>query len=117
MGSRIDNSRCVLRALLAEREEYAGWRIPDTLEEQQSMTRALPDVRFPRPVSPEFLPAQDAELRQQLADKVIITLSDIPLCQSDSRLRKWRIRMDWQASLFAAYQRESSVFRKSEPRK
>lgn len=88
--SRIDNLRYILRTLLAEREEYAGWQIPDTLERQQSMMRALLNVRPPLPVSPEFLKAQDAELKQQLADKGVVTLSDIPLCQSDNRFRIWQ---------------------------
>ena len=66
--SRIENLRYILRTLLAEREEYAGWRIPDVLETQQTMMRALLNVRPPQPVSPEFLQAQDAELRQQLAE-------------------------------------------------
>ena len=82
--------RYILRTLLAEREECAGWRIPDALETQQTMMRALLNVRPPQPVSPEFLQAQDAELRQQLADKGIVALSDIPPCQSDSRLRVWQ---------------------------
>ena len=90
MKSRTENLRYILRTLLAERKEYAGWRIPDTLEKQQSMMRALFNVRPPLPVSPEFLQAQDAELRQQLADKGIVALSDIPPCQSDSRLRIWQ---------------------------
>ena len=82
--------RYILRTLLAEREEYAGWRIPDTLEKQQSMMRALLNVRPPQPVSPEFLQAQDAELSQQLADKGIVALADIPPCQSYNRLRIWQ---------------------------
>ena len=69
--SRIENLRYILRTLLAEREEYAGWRVPEALETQQTMMRALLNVRPPQPVSPEFLQAQDAELRQQLADKGI----------------------------------------------
>ena len=64
--SRIENLRYILRTLLAEREEYAGWRIPDVLETQQTMMRALLNVRPPQPVSPEFLQAQDAELRHRL---------------------------------------------------
>ena len=82
--------RCILRTLLAEREEYAGWQIPDTQERQQSMMRALLNVRPPQPVSPKFLQAQNAELRQQLIDKGIVALSDIPPCQSDDRLRIWQ---------------------------
>ena len=88
--SRTDKLRYILRTLLAEREEYAGWQIPDTPEKQQSLMRALLNVRPPHPVSPEFLQAQDAELGLQLADKGIVTLSDIPPCQSDGRLRIWQ---------------------------
>ena len=82
--------RYILRTLLAEREEYAGWRVPEALETQQTMMRALLNVRPPQPVSPEFLQAQDAELRQQLADKGVVALPDIPPCQSDGRLRIWQ---------------------------
>ena len=88
--SRIENLRYILRTLLAEREECAGWRIPDALETQQTMMRALLNVRPPQPVSPEFLHAQDAELRLQLSDKGIVALSDTPPCQSDDRLRIWQ---------------------------
>lgn len=90
MGSRTDNLHYILRTLLAEREEYAGWQIPHTLEKQQSLMRALLNVRPPQSVSTEFLQAQDAELKQQLADKGIVALSDIPSCQSDGRLRIWQ---------------------------
>lgn len=89
-ADRIENLRYILRTLLAEREEYAGWRIPDTLEKQQTMMRALLNVRPPLPVSSEFLQAQDAELKQQLADKGIVALPDIPPCRLDSRLRLWQ---------------------------
>ena len=89
-AGRIENLRYILRTLLAEREEYAGWQIPDTPEKQQAMMRALLNVRPPQPVSPEFLQAQDAELGMQLADKGIVALQDIPSCHSDSRLRLWQ---------------------------
>ena len=89
-ADRIENLRYIFRTLLAEREEYAGWQIPDTLEKQQAMMRALLNVRPLLPVTTEFLQAQDAELRQQLADKGIVALQDIPPCQSDNRLRIWQ---------------------------
>ena len=90
MRSRGENLRCILRTLLAEREEYAGWQMPDTLGKQQGMMRALLNVRPPKPVSTEFLQAQDAELRQQLADKGVVDLQNIPLCLSDNRFRIWQ---------------------------
>ena len=82
--------RYILRTLLNEREEYAGWQIPETLEEQQRMMRALLNVRPPQPVSKEFLQAQDAELQQQLEDKGVVSLSDIAPCKSNDKLRIWQ---------------------------
>lgn len=52
--------------------------------------RALLKVRPPAPVSGTFLMAQDAELRQQLEDKGVVRLNDIPPCCSDNRLRIWQ---------------------------
>ena len=46
-ADRIDNLRYILRMLLTEREEYAGWQIPDALEKQQAMMRVLLIIRFP----------------------------------------------------------------------
>lgn len=80
----------VLRALLDERMEYAGLQIPDSLPEQRRMMRALLNVRPPHPVSEDFIKAQDSELQQQLAEKGIVTLSDIIPCRVDGRLRLWQ---------------------------
>ncbi len=88
--NRSENLRRILRVLLDERAEYAGWQIPDSLPEQQTMMRALLNVRLPYPVDEEFLKAQDAELRQQSADKGMVVLSDILLCVRDKTFRLWQ---------------------------
>ena len=88
--NRNDNLRFVLRTLLDERAEYADWKIPDSLPEQQSMMRTLLNVRPPYPVGEDFLKAQDAELQWQLTDKGIAALSDIMPCRKDGRLRLWQ---------------------------
>lgn len=90
MNNRTDNLQYLLRTLIGERREYAGWQIPDTLEQQQSMMRALLNMRSPQPVSEAFLQAQDAELQQQLADKGVVAVSDIAPCKSDGRFRIWQ---------------------------
>ena len=88
--NRSENLRRILRVLLDERAEYAGWQIPDSLPEQQTVMRALLNVRPPYPVDEEFLKAQDAELRQQSADKGMVALSDIPSCVRDKTFRLWQ---------------------------
>lgn len=87
---RSENLRYILRTLLDERAEYAGVQIPDSLTEQQRLMRALLNVRPPAPVSREFLEAQDAELRMQLAEKGTVSLLQIEPCTSDGRLRIWQ---------------------------
>lgn len=88
--SRSENLSYILRTLLGECEEYAGWRIPETMEQRKRMMRALLNVRRPSPVSKEFLQAQDMELQWQLEDKRVVTLSYIAPCKADSRLRIWQ---------------------------
>lgn len=50
----------------------------------------MQNVRHPLPVGEDFLRAQDAELKQQLADKGIVRLADIEPCHADSKLRLWQ---------------------------
>lgn len=88
--NRNENLLYILRVLTSEQAEYAALKIPNTLPEQQKMMRALQNVRHPWPVSEDFLRAQDAELKQQLMDKGIVSLSDIEPSYADSRLRLWQ---------------------------
>lgn len=43
--ARIDDLWFILRTLLAERKEYLRWHIPDKIEKQRAMMRALLNVR------------------------------------------------------------------------
>lgn len=96
---RNENLLYILRTLTDEQAEYAALKIPRTLPERQQLMRALQNVRHPLPVGDDFLRAQDAELKQQLTDKGIVSLADIEPCHADSRLRLWqgditRLRVD-----------------------
>lgn len=52
--------------------------------------RALLNIRPPRPISREFLAAQDAELQLQLAEKGVVTISQTEPCGCDERVRLWQ---------------------------
>lgn len=96
---RNENLLFILRTLTGEQAEYAALKVPETLPERQQMMRALQNIRHPLPVSEDFLRAQDAELKQQLTDKDIVSIADIEPCHTDIRLRLWqgditRLRVD-----------------------
>lgn len=97
--NRKDNLLFILRTLLEESLEHRSLEIPKDITEQQRMMRALLNIRPPRPISREFLAAQDAELQLQLAEKGVVTISQTEPCGRDERLRIWqgditRLRVD-----------------------
>jgi O-acetyl-ADP-ribose deacetylase (regulator of RNase III) len=87
---RNKNISLVIRRLIAEHPDAASYTIPTSLEERQSMLRALLNVRPPQPIDEELLATQDLELQAQLADKGIVKIEDIAPSQFDERLYLWQ---------------------------
>lgn len=69
---REENLRHIIKALMDEEPGRFGTEIPEGLRERKAMMRALLNIRPPRPVSEEFLAAQDAELQEQLKEKGVV---------------------------------------------
>ena len=67
----------LLRYLLAERKEYAGIRMPDSVSEKRHLLRSLMNVRPPIPASAEFLAVQDAYLQARLSERGVTRLGDL----------------------------------------
>lgn len=67
----------LIRALLAERAEYAQIEIPSETQGQRELLRALMNVRPPAPVSKEFLQIQDEYLQEEIREKGITRLEDL----------------------------------------
>ena len=67
----------LLRYLLAERKEYAGIRMPDSVSEKRRLLRSLMNVRPPIPASAEFLAVQDAYLQARLSERGVTRLGDL----------------------------------------
>lgn len=67
----------LIRELLAEQPRYRELSVPADAIEQKRLLRSLMNVRAPGPVSKEFLTAQDAYLREELAQKGVTDLADL----------------------------------------
>ena len=73
--NRYDNIGWICRYLLDEDRRYSQMAVPDSLAERQVLMRSLLNIRPPRPVSEDFLQAQDAELQAQLKEKGVVEIS------------------------------------------
>lgn len=59
--------------------------IPSDLQGKRDLFRALRNVRWPKPISDEFLHLQDEELQEQLKEKGVVTLTNIRRSCKDAR--------------------------------
>ena len=74
---QTERRRFLIDALLDERPEYRGARVPADGEEQQLLLRALMNVRTARGCSPDFLRVQDEYLRAELEAKGITDVDSL----------------------------------------
>ena len=77
--TRID---ILIRYLIAEDPQYSEMQIPEDLQGKRDLFRALRNVRWPKPVSEEFLRLQDEELQSQLQEKGIVDLTKLSTLNS-----------------------------------
>ena len=75
--NQTERRRFLIDALLEERPEYRGARVPAGGEEQRLLLRALMNVRTARKCSPEFLRVQDEYLRAELEAKGITDIGSL----------------------------------------
>ncbi len=61
--------------LLKEDPQYSEMEIPSDLQGKRDLFRALRNVRWPKPVSEEFMRLQDEELQAQLQEKGVVELN------------------------------------------
>ena len=65
----------LIEYLLKEDPQYSEMEIPSDLQGKRDLFRALRNVRWPKPVSEEFLRLQDEELQEQLKGKGVVELN------------------------------------------
>ena len=61
--------------LLKEDPQYSEMEIPSDLQGKRDLFRALRNVRWPKPVSEEFMRLQDEELQVQIQEKGVVELN------------------------------------------
>ena len=76
MMNRLDY---LIEYLLKEDPQYSEMEIPSDLQGKRDLFRALRNVRWPKPVSEEFLRLQDEELQEQLQEKGVVELLNVPM--------------------------------------
>ena len=74
--NRLDT---LIKTLIDEDPQYSELQIPNDLQGKRDLFRALRNVRWPSPVSEEFLRLQDEELQEQLNEKGIVELPDVQM--------------------------------------
>ena len=62
---------------LLEEQNMSDRAIPDDIEAQKRMLRSLMNVRRAKPISEEFLRVQDDYLQAELAQREIMSVSDL----------------------------------------
>ena len=78
----MDRLSFLIQYLLDESPDYSEMEIPSDLQGKRDLFRALRNVRWPKPVSDEFLRLQDEELQAQLQGKGIVNLTKLPTLNS-----------------------------------
>ena len=93
---RLSNLDFIIRCLMAD--EGVSYQIPSSLADKQRMMRALMNVRPPTSATEAFLNAQDAELRQQRADKGVVTVADMKAANESPCTRRTPLLL-WQGDI------------------
>ena len=87
--SELDRLRTsLIDALMGESPEYSGIRIPDDVQGQRDLLRALMNIRPAGPASDELIRIQDAYLSLRRKEKGVVRVRDIP--EVRPRIRLWQ---------------------------
>ncbi len=71
----------LIKSLLKEQNRTSDILIPANVQEQKVLLRSLFNIRMPGPATEEFLKIQDAYLQNEIAQKGITDMMDIPAIQ------------------------------------
>ena len=74
--NRLDT---LIKTLIDEDPQFSELQILDDLQSKRDLFRALRNVRWPKPISEEFLRLQDEELQSQLQEIGVVELPDLPM--------------------------------------
>ncbi|MBR3383254.1 MAG: protein-ADP-ribose hydrolase [Clostridia bacterium] len=102
----------LINALLAERPEGEGIRVPNDTNGRRELLRALMNVRMPAPLSPEYVETEEAYLKERLAERGVVRVGG--LTPAGDGLYLWQgdiTRLDADAIVNAANSQMLGCFR------
>lgn len=88
--NREEKQIWLIRAMQAEMPRYAQYPIPEDVDDQWRLLRALFNVRPPKPASQDFLAVQGELLREMTAEKGITEWKTLQPCNSSPDLFIWQ---------------------------
>ena len=80
----------LIRYLESETPKYKSMGVPEGVQEQKNLLRALLNVRRPYPINEEFLSIQDEYFRYETELRDIVDASTFEPCPKDPRLVLWQ---------------------------
>ena len=85
----------LIEYLIHENAQYENLQVHENKQEKRDLFRALRNVRWPKPVSEEFLRLQDEELQVQLQEKGVVELDNCrdgacTVSANDQQLLVWQ---------------------------
>ncbi len=90
----------LIRLLADESGDYRGLSVPEGTEDRRRTLRALMNLREPAPLSGRLIALQNAYLREELARRGTVRLSDIPALKGFEREEALAGRLSlWQGDI------------------
>lgn len=100
--NKEEKTEYLIDQLRAENAGYEALSMPVDLPGKRRLLRSLMNVRFPGPVSPEILKVQDELLREELEEKGIVDVMELPVIQDEypcTEIKNSRRIVLWQGDI------------------
>lgn len=100
--NKEEKTEYLIDQLRAENAGYEALSMPVDLPGKRRLLRSLMNVRFPGPVSPEILKVQDELLREELEEKGIVDVMELPVIQDEypcTEIKNSRRIILWQGDI------------------
>lgn len=100
--NKEEKTEFLIEQLRAENTGYEALSMPVDIPGKRKLLRSLMNVRFPGPVSPEILKVQDELLQEELEEKGIVDVMELPALQDEypcTEIKNSRRIVLWQGDI------------------
>lgn len=86
----MDKINKLLQMLMEDSGQYRDIPVPAAETDRKNLIRSFMNIRMPGTVSEELLNLQDEYLQEELKEKGIVTLAEIPTIREQSKISIWQ---------------------------